>query len=73
MTPSPVEDSPPGRLDLAHLLGWLRDDGIISAANYEQTSHRFAAGTSIQHPLVRLAKAELMRVGRPASRSTWRR
>ena len=49
------------------MLRWLLEDGIISAANYEQTSHRFAAGDSIQHPLVRLANAELMnaKTGKP--------
>lgn len=49
------------------MLRWLLEDGIISAANYEQTSHRFAAGDSIQHPLVRLANAELIsaKTGKP--------
>ncbi|MBC7995909.1 MAG: Flp pilus assembly complex ATPase component TadA, partial [Rhizobacter sp.] len=51
---------PAGRLEWKRLLRWLLEDGIISAAMYEQTSHRFAAGNSIQHPLVRLANAELM-------------
>jgi len=56
-----------GRLEWRRLLRWLLEDGIISAANYEQTSHRFAAGDSIQHPLVRLANAELMnaKTGKP--------
>lgn len=58
---------PSGRLEWKRLLRWLLEDGIISAANYEQTSHRFAAGTSIQHPLVRLANTELMnaKTGKP--------
>lgn len=49
------------------MLRWLLEDGIISAANYEQTSHRFAAGDSVQHPLVRLANAELIsaKTGKP--------
>jgi general secretion pathway protein E len=51
---------PSGRLEWKRLLRWLLEDGIISAAMFEQTSHRFAAGQSIQHPLVRLANAELM-------------
>jgi general secretion pathway protein E len=63
----PSSPHPAGRLEWKRLLRWLLEDGIISAANYEQTSHRFAAGDSIQHPLVRLANAELMnaKTGKP--------
>jgi len=63
----PSSPHPAGRLEWRRLLRWLLEDGIISAANYEQTSHRFAAGDSIQHPLVRLANAELMnaKTGKP--------
>ncbi len=58
---------PAGRLEWKRLLRWLLEDGIISATMYEQTSHRFAAGQSVQHPLVRLANAELMnaKTGKP--------
>ena len=63
----PSSPHPAGRLEWRRMLRWLLEDGIISAANYEQTSHRFAAGDSIQHPLVRLANAELMnaKTGKP--------
>ncbi|MGY4829908.1 GspE/PulE family protein [Sphaerotilaceae bacterium SBD11-9] len=73
--PKPAKPSsthPSGRLDWKRLLRWLLEDGIISVANYEQTSHRFAAGQSAQHPLVRLAKAELMnaKTGKPLELDT---
>ncbi len=63
----PSSPHPAGRLEWRRLLRWLLEDGIISAANHEQTSHRFAAGDSVQHPLVRLANAELMnaKTGKP--------
>ena len=63
----PSSPHPAGRLEWRRMLRWLLEDGIISAANYEQTSHRFAAGDSIQHPLVRLANAELIsaKTGKP--------
>lgn len=51
---------PAGRLDWRRLLRWLHEDGIISSAMHEQTAQRFAAGDSIQHPLVRLANAQLL-------------
>jgi general secretion pathway protein E len=51
---------PAGRLDWRRLLRWLLEDGIISVAMHEQTATRFAAGDSIQHPLVRLANAQLL-------------
>jgi general secretion pathway protein E len=63
----PSSPHPAGRLEWRRMLRWLLEDGIISAANYEQTSHRFAAGDSVQHPLVRLANAELIsaKTGKP--------
>jgi general secretion pathway protein E len=51
---------PAGRLDWRRLLRWLHEDGIISSAMHEQTAQRFAAGDSVQHPLVRLANAQLL-------------
>lgn len=58
---------PAGRLDWRRLLRWLHEDGIISSAMHEQTAQRFAAGDSVQHPLVRLANAQLLHAknGRP--------
>ena len=51
-----------GPLDWRVLLDWLRDDGLISAADAERTARRFAAGDSAQHPLVRLGGASLARL-----------
>ncbi|WOB09963.1 GspE/PulE family protein [Piscinibacter gummiphilus] len=51
---------PAGRLDWRRLLRWLHEDGVISSAMHEQTAQRFAAGDSVQHPLVRLANAQLL-------------
>jgi general secretion pathway protein E len=63
----PSSPHPAGRLEWRRLLRWLLEDGIISSANHEQTAHRFAAGDSIQHPLVRLGNAELLhaKTGKP--------
>ncbi|MBC7480622.1 MAG: Flp pilus assembly complex ATPase component TadA [Rhizobacter sp.] len=58
--PSPVVT---GKLDWRPLLQWLREDAVISAIDAEQTARRFAAGHSAQHPLVRLAGANLLRAG----------
>ncbi len=68
----PVSHHPAGRLEWRRLLRWLLEDGIISSANHEQTSHRFAAGDSIQHPLVRLGNAELLnaKTGKPLDTET---
>ena len=49
------------KLDSRHLIQWLREDGVISAEDAEQTSRRFAGGQSAQHPLVRLASVNLQR------------
>lgn len=58
--PAKPVSHPVGRLEWRRLLRWLLEDGIISAANHEQTANRFAAGDSVQHPLVRLANAQLL-------------
>jgi general secretion pathway protein E len=50
---------PPGRLDWRTLVQWLHDDGAISAAEAARLRTRFGAGDSTQHPLVRLANANL--------------
>jgi general secretion pathway protein E len=52
-----------GRLDWRPLLDWLREDGLISASDADGTAKRFAGGQSKQHPLVRLAAADLIRQG----------
>jgi general secretion pathway protein E len=56
-------DHPKGRLEWRRLLKWLKEDGIISAADHERTEKRFAAGDSVQHPLVRLAGAGMTHLG----------
>ncbi len=54
---------PKGRLEWRPLLEALRDDGVISAADADTTARRFAGANSKQHPLVRLAGADLLRQG----------
>ncbi len=48
-----------GRLEWQHVLQWLREDGVVAAADAERTRKRFGAGSSAQHPLVRLGNAGL--------------
>ncbi|HEY1393665.1 MAG TPA: GspE/PulE family protein, partial [Methylibium sp.] len=48
-----------GRLEWRILLRWLRDDGVIAAAEADRLAQRFAAGDSAQHPLVRIASVGL--------------
>ena len=50
-----------GPLDWKWLLAWLTEDGIISVKEGERVAQRFAAGTSAQHPLVRLGTMGLKR------------
>ncbi len=50
-----------GPLDWKWLLAWLTEDGIISVKEGERVAQRFAAGTSAQHPLVRLGAMGLKR------------
>ena len=52
-----------GKLQWRPLLNWLREDDLISAEDADKTARRFAGGNSAQHPLVRLAGADLMRKG----------
>jgi general secretion pathway protein E len=52
-----------GKLQWRPLLNWLREDDVISAEDAEQTARRFAGGNSAQHPLVRIAGANLLRKG----------
>ncbi|MCB2018944.1 MAG: Flp pilus assembly complex ATPase component TadA [Hydrogenophaga sp.] len=44
-----------GPLDWRNLVGWLREDGVISADEAARTISRCASAHSAQHPLVRLA------------------
>ncbi len=53
----------PARLHWRSLLQWLREDGVIDADSARRTEQRFAAGDSVQHPLVRLASAGLVQQG----------
>ena len=52
-----------GKLEWRTLVQWLHEDGLISAADADQTARRFAGGQSAQHPLVRIASVNLLRVG----------
>ena len=56
-----VEAHPVGRLDARTLLKWLRDDDLITSDDASQTARRFAGAQSVQHPLVRLGSAGLVR------------
>ncbi len=61
--PAAPPPHPTGKLDSRALLHWLRDDGLISREDADQTSRRFAGGQSAQHPLVRIASVNLQRPG----------
>ncbi|MEO6744397.1 MAG: ATPase, T2SS/T4P/T4SS family [Caldimonas sp.] len=50
---------PAGRLDWQLLVNWLLEDGVISTDDAERTKRRFAGTQSSQHPIVRLASADL--------------
>ncbi len=52
-----------GRLDWRQLLGWLQQDGWISAEDVDRVARRFGAGSSSLHALVRLGGAGLSRLG----------
>ena len=53
-----------GRLDWHQLLGWLRDDGVVSDGDAQRVVKRFGAGPSSLHALVRLGSAGFQREGR---------
>ena len=66
MKPAALSSSPasaPARLHWRTLVQWLHEDGAIDAASARRTEQRFAAGDSVQHPLVRLASAGLVQQG----------
>ena len=50
-----------GPLEWRMLLNWLAEDGILTPQDVDTVMQRFAAGTSAQHPLVRLASLGLKR------------
>ena len=50
-----------GPLDWRTLVGWLREDGVISAEEAERTTTRCASAHSSQHPLQRLAVVGMSR------------
>jgi general secretion pathway protein E len=62
-----VVQLPRTRLDWQPMLQWLFKDGVITTADVQLVTQRFGAGVSRQHPLVRLASANLThaRTGRP--------
>jgi general secretion pathway protein E len=60
---SPLVSSPKGRLEWRWLLTALHADHVISKEDLALTSQRFGGADSAQHPLVRLASANLMRKG----------
>ena len=65
--PDPSASPPPtGRLEWRQLLGWLRDDGLVSADDAERVGKRLGAGDSSLHALVRLGGAGLQRSGATA-------
>ena len=50
-----------GPLDWRRLVGWLREDGVISTEEAERTTTRCASAHSSQHPLQRLAVVGMAR------------
>ncbi len=50
-----------GPLDWVMLVAWLTEDGVLTDQDAQLVKQRFAAGTSSQHPLVRLAGLGLKR------------
>jgi general secretion pathway protein E len=56
---------PVGRTDWRVLLGWLVEDGLITADDAERLTRRFGAGASSLHALVRLGGAGLLRASGP--------
>src|SRR3990167_10701269 len=52
---TPPLATPEAPLDWRLLVGWLRDDGVISSDEAARTVARCASAHSAQHPLQRLA------------------
>ena len=61
--PSALVTSPKGRLEWRWLLTSLQADHVISTEDFDRTAQRFGGADSSQHPLVRLASANLARKG----------
>ncbi|MDD0811862.1 ATPase, T2SS/T4P/T4SS family [Curvibacter sp. RS43] len=62
VTPTPAPSAPfEGLLDWRRVVGWLREDRVISAEEAERTVARCAQAESMQHPLVRLASVAMSR------------
>jgi general secretion pathway protein E len=59
-TPKPAI-TPAGPLDWRSLVGWLREDGVISAEEADRTVTRCASAHSAQHPLQRLSVVGMAR------------
>ncbi|MDP2407358.1 MAG: ATPase, T2SS/T4P/T4SS family [Hydrogenophaga sp.] len=59
--PAPRPAHQPGPLDWRTLVGWLREDGVISADEAARTVARCASAHSAQHPLQRLAVVGMAR------------
>ena len=69
-SPKVPAPAPKGRLEWPLLLGWLREDGLISAEDVARVAARFRAGASSLHALVRLGGAGLVRKGSQQSLDT---
>jgi general secretion pathway protein E len=55
--------APAKQLELSALLGWLREDKVISSEDATETARRFSSSQSAQHPITRLASAGMLRSG----------
>jgi len=53
--------APASHLELSLLLGWLREDKVISPEDAVETARRFSTSHSAQHPITRLASAGMVR------------
>ncbi len=56
---SPVAHT--GLINWRSVVGWLRDDGVISEEEAQRTIARCARAESVQHPLVRLGHVAMVR------------
>ncbi|MFE8643931.1 GspE/PulE family protein [Sphingomonas sp. NCPPB 2930] len=56
---SPVPHT--GLIDWRSVVGWLRDDGVVSEEEAQRTIARCARAESVQHPLVRLGHVAMVR------------
>jgi general secretion pathway protein E len=65
--PASARTAPQGPVDWRQLVGWLSEDGVISAEEARRTTARMASAQSAQHPLVRLSALAMTRAsdGKP--------